>query len=103
MKKQISIRISANTERQIEKLTARMGETQTGLITLAIDRMTREELGEGLSTRQLANIALEHWDNTEESKALLESIRDNPEYFHFVSFDDLSNYILDYTDYDGTD
>ena len=102
MKKQISVRISKHTQRQIDNLIGHTGETQTGLIALAIDRMTREELGEGLSTRQLANIALANWDNTEESKALLESIRDNPEDFRFVSFDDLSNYILDHTDYDGT-
>ena len=43
-KKLISIRVSDRTARQIEELKVIMGDTQTGVISIAIDRMRRQEM-----------------------------------------------------------
>ena len=95
------MRISKHTQRQIDNLIGHTGETQTGIIAMAIDRLVRDELGVGMTTKRLATIALEHWDNTQETSKLLETIRDNPTDFCFSTFDELSNYILAHTDYYG--
>ncbi len=43
-KQQINARISDNTRAQLDALCAAMNETQTGVITIAIDRMAQAEL-----------------------------------------------------------
>lgn len=44
MKNQISIRISNYTQAQLNELITRMGDTQTGVITIAIEKLYREEI-----------------------------------------------------------
>ena len=44
VKKLIAIRASENTARQIAALKQRMGTTQTDVVSIAIDRLAREEL-----------------------------------------------------------
>ena len=44
MKSQINIRVSDMTRRQLDQLTARMGTSITETITIAIDRLAKQEL-----------------------------------------------------------
>jgi len=44
MKQLISIRISEHTKRQLDALTQHINTTQTDVVSIAIDRMAREEL-----------------------------------------------------------
>ena len=71
MKKQINIRASALTHQQITKLKTRTGMSTTELISVAVDRMARQEalMSDRIDTNDLAQairFALEYhlplWD-----------------------------------------
>ena len=73
-KKLIAIRASENTARQIAALKQRMGTTQTDVVSIAIDRLYREELPGRPAEREfeMRNKAEQRVDSTPE----LEPYRD---------------------------
>lgn len=52
MKRLTSLRITDYTTAQIQQLRARIGANQTEIVALAIDRMYRQEFGNGINPMQ---------------------------------------------------